>query len=378
MKLQKNLFVPLTAVALAVASSHALAAPDVRVSGFGTLGYVTTDTDDAEFRSSLRQEKGATESDGDWGVDSRLGLQANATFNDTLSAVTQGYISRRDGDSSLDLEWLFLQADVIDGTSLRAGRMLVPTFLLSDFRHVGYAQHWLRSPVEVYGNFLNTSFDGLQSVSRFSLGDYNATVQLSGGEATGNKKYFSTPLGVVETDEDSDSIYSANFSLQRGDWTGRVGYTHMREVEILSGGHPVFSGNDDFFSAGVQYDNGSLLAMAEHIWRRWDASGAEDGALDSEAFYLTTGYRFGSVMPYVTYSEFSPQGDGYLASHMGTNDTRKTTAIGARWDVARNLAIKAQVEEVSGGIGDQFLANLEHQQREPNTQVYSIALDFIF
>lgn len=378
MKLQTTLSVPLTAIALAVGSAHAVAAPDVRVSGFGTLGYVTTDTNDAEYRSSLRQHKGATDSSGDWGVDSRLGLQANATFNETFSAVAQGYVSRRDGDSSPDIEWLFLQADVLDGTSLRAGRMLVPTFFLSDFRHVGYAQHWLRTPVEVYGNFLNTSFDGVQSVTRFSMGDYNATVQLSGGEATGNKKYFKIGPRFSETDEQSDSLYSANVTLQRGDWSGRLGYTHMRDVEIIAMGNALFSGHDDFFSAGLQYDNGSLLAMSEYIWRRWDASGAEDGALDSEAFYLTAGYRFGSVMPYVTYSEFTPQGDGYLASHIGTNGTRKTTAIGARWDLARNLALKAQVEEVSGGMGDQFLADPIHQLREPTTQVYSIALDFIF
>lgn len=374
MKFQKAFFVPLTAASLAVYSASVIAGPDLRVSGFGTLGYVTTDTDNAEFRSSLRQHKGATDSDGDWGVDSRLGLQANSTINDTFSAVAQGFISRRDGDSSPDIEWLFLQADVFDNTSLRAGRMLVPTFLLSDFRHVGYAQHWLRSPVEVYGTFMNTSFDGLQSVSRFSLGDYNATLQLSGGEATGNKKYFAVGSDIVETDEESDKIYSANFSLQQGDWTGRIGYTHMSDVEIVSNGQTVNSGNDDFFSAGIQYDNGSLLAMSEHIWRRWDASGDEDGALDSEAFYLTTGYRFGDVMPYITYSEFSPKGDGYPSSL----DTRKTTAIGARWDVVRNLAVKAQVEEISGGVGDQFLANPAHQLRQPSTQVYSVALDFIF
>lgn len=374
MQFQKAFSFPLIAGALAISSSHVLAAPDFRVSGFGTLGYVTTDTDNAEYRSSLRQHKGATDSNGDWGVDSRLGLQANSTINDTFSAVAQGFISRRDGDSSPDIEWLFLQADIFEGTSLRAGRMLVPTFLLSDFRHVGYAQHWLRSPVEVYGTFLNTSFDGLQGVSRFSLGDFNATAQLSGGQATGNKKYFAIGPDFFETDEDSDSIYSASFSLQQGDWTGRVGYTHMRDVEIISSGRTINSGNDDFFSAGLQYDNGSLLAMSEHIWRRWDSDGAEDGALDSEAFYLTAGYRFGDVMPYITYSEFSPKGDGYPSSL----DTRKTTAIGARWDVVRNLAVKAQVEEISGGVGDQFIANTEHQLRQPTTQAYSIALDFIF
>lgn len=376
MKLSKSLL--LTATALALASSQAMAAPDVRISGFGTLGYVTTNTDDAQFRSSLRQHKGATESDGDWGVDSRLGLQANTRFNDTFSAVAQGYFSRRDGDSSPDLEWLFLQADVLDGTSVRAGRMLVPTFFLSDFRHVGYAQHWLRTPVEVYGTFLNTSFDGIQSVSRFTVSDVNVSVQLSAGQATGNKKYFQIGDRFSETDEQSDNLYSANLTLQRGDWTGRLGYTHMRNAEIVSMGHTLFRGHDDFFSAGIQYDNGNLLVMAEHIWRQWDASGDQDGALDSQAYYLTAGYRFGSLMPYATYSEFSPQGEGYLASHLGTNATRKTMALGARWDIARNFALKAQVEEVSGGVGDQFLADTVHQLDEPRTQVYSLALDFIF
>jgi hypothetical protein len=377
MKLQKVLIVPLATASLAVCSTNVMATPDVRVSGFGTLGYVTTDTNDAEFRNSLRQQKGATESNGDWGVDSRLGLQANTTFNETFSAVAQGFISRRDGDSSPDIEWLFLQADVFDATSFRAGRMLVPTFLLSDFRQVGYAQHWLRSPVEVYGNFLNTSFDGLQSVSRFSLGNYNATVQLSGGEATGNKKFFAIGPNVFETDEKSDGLYSANFSLQQGDWLGRLGYTHMTDVQIVSGGRAVQSGDDNFYSAGIQYDNGNVLAMSEYIWRRWDAEGAQDGSLDSEAFYLTAGYRFGNIMPYVTYSEFTPEGNGYLAQG-SSMDTRKTSAIGARWDVASNLALKAQIEEVSGGVGDQFISDPSRQGRQPNTQVYSLALDFIF
>lgn len=377
MNLQKALTVPLTTASLAVCSAYVMAAPDVRVSGFGTLGYVSTDTNDAEYRSSLRQHKGATESNGDWGVDSRLGLQANTTFNETFSAVAQGYISRRDGDSSPDIEWLFLQADVLDGTSFRAGRMLVPTFLLSDFRQVGYAQHWLRSPVEVYGNFLNTSFDGLQSVSRFALGDYNATVQLSAGEATGNKKYFAVGNNLFETDEKSDSLYSANASLQQGDWTGRIGYTYMKDVEIVSGGRAIQSGDDNFYSAGLQYDNGTVLAMSEYIWRLWDAEGAQDGTLDSEAFYLTAGYRFGDVMPYVTYSKFMPEGNGYVAQG-SSMDSRKTTAIGARWDVVTNLALKAQFEEVSGGVGDQFISDPVRQGREPSTQVYSIALDFIF
>ncbi|BBI60805.1 hypothetical protein HSBAA_21110 [Vreelandella sulfidaeris] len=148
----------------------------------------------------------------------------------------------------------------------------------------------------------------------------------------------------------------------------------MKDVEIVSGGRAIQSGDDNFYSAGLQYDNGTVLAMSEYIWRLWDAEGAQDGTLDSEAFYLTAGYRFGDVMPYVTYSKFTPEGNGYVAQG-SSMDSRKTTAIGARWDVVTNLALKAQIEEVSGGVGDQFISDPSRQGREPTTQVYSIALD---
>jgi hypothetical protein len=77
-----------------------------KFSGFGTIGAVVTDTDQAEFRSSMRQPRGATKSSPDLGVDSRLGLQGNVKFNDTFSAVGQVLTSRRDGTDAPEIEWL--------------------------------------------------------------------------------------------------------------------------------------------------------------------------------------------------------------------------------------------------------------------------------
>lgn len=390
MKLQKSLRTTVAFAALAAVGQPALAAaPDVRISGFGTVGYVTTNTNDAEFRSNPRQDKGATKSDGDWGVDSRLGLQANVTFNEMFSAVGQLYISRRDGDSSPEAEWLFVQADVADGVSLRAGRMVMPTFLLSDFRHVGYAQHWLRAPVEVYSAFNTSSFDGAQAIFRRQIGDYNLTAQISAGVSDDERIYGTIDGTLVENKEENDRLYSANIMLERGDWGFRVAHTQKRDVEIslartvslygglatLPAGMQFARGDDKFTSVGVQYDDGILLVMSEYIWRHWNVRKDMGGKYDSEAFYVTAGYRFGPVMPYATYSQLDPTGDGYS---YGT-DVRKTKAVGVRWDIVRNLAFKAQYEEVTGGTGDQLMPFSDAFRKDmPKVRAYSASLDFVF
>lgn len=375
MRLPKSLPATVAFAALAIGSQQALAAPDLRVSGFGTLGYVTTDTNRAEFRANPRQDKGATKSDGDWGVDSRLGLQANVTFNDMFSAVGQLYISRRDGDSSPEAEWLFVQADMAEGVSLRAGRMVMPTFLLSDFRQVGYAQHWLRAPVEVYGAFNTTSFDGVQAIFRRQIGDYNLTTQISAGVSEDEYIYGTTAGVLIKTKEENNRLLSANIMLERGDWGFRLAHTQKRDVELSYAGQQVARGDDKFTSVGVQYDDGNLLVMSEYIWRHWNVRKDMGGKYDSEAFYVTAGYRFGSVMPYATYSQIDPLGDGY---RNGT-DVRKTKAVGVRWDLMRNLAFKAQYEEVTGGTGDQLMPfNDAFRNDMPKVRAYSASLDFVF
>lgn len=387
MRLHKTLPATVAVAALALGSHAAVAAPDLTISGFGTAGYVATNTNKGEFRANARQDKGATKS-GDWGVDSRLGLQANVTFNDMFSAVGQLYISRRDGDSSPEAEWLFVQADVADWVSLRAGRMVLPAFMLSDFRHVGYAQHWLRTPVEVYGALNTTSFDGLQAIFRHEVGGYHLTAQVSAGVSDDERIYGWNAGTLMENKEENDGIYSANLAAERGDWTFRVSHTLKRDVEIgtaktlyigsvpvLPAGHLHGRGDDHFTNVGIQYDNGSLLAMTEYVWRRWDVRKDIGGKYDSEAFYVTAGYRFGPVMPYVTYSQLDPMGDGYSRD----TEVRKTKAVGVRWDIMRNLAFKAQYEEITGGNGDQLMFyNDMHAANMPKVRAYSAALDFIF
>ncbi|MFA5496307.1 MAG: hypothetical protein WC247_16200 [Porticoccaceae bacterium] len=376
MKLQAPFCSALAFAALTTAGQSALASPpDLHVSGFGTLGYVTTDTNEAEFRSSARQHKGATDSSGDWGVDSRLGLQANVTFNSVFSAVGQVFASRRDKDYSPDVEWLFGQANLNEWASVRVGRMVLPTFLVSDSRHVGYAMHWLRVPMEAYASYIPTSFDGVQGIFRAELAGYNITTQLSAGQSEA-KLYSVREQTVLSGTTEGDEMVSLNLVAERGDWTLRAGYTLSRNHEVQFPGSPAVKGDDGFTGLGVKYDNGSLLVQSEYILRRWNGRGAQDGYFDSDAYYLSAGYRFGAVMPYATFSHFRPDGEGYST---GDRRNAQTTAIGVRWDAVRNLALKAQVEEARGFSGLQYVpVAAGFAARAPSTHIFSIAADFVF
>jgi hypothetical protein len=96
------------------------------LSGFGTLGLVRTSTDDAQF-ALFGQTRGA-DKDVSAEVDSKLGVQVGAKFNDMLSGTVQVLTkSNGKGNFTPGVEWAFLKAQVTPGLSLRAGRMGAPS-----------------------------------------------------------------------------------------------------------------------------------------------------------------------------------------------------------------------------------------------------------
>ncbi|MBC7681438.1 MAG: hypothetical protein H7172_03815, partial [Ferruginibacter sp.] len=330
-----------------------------KFSGFGTLGAVVSSTDQAEFRSSLRQSRGADES-GDLGVDSRLGLQANFKLNETFSAVAQVLTSRRDGSDKPVVEWLFGQAAVTPWLDLRAGRMVLPVFLFSDTRSVGYAQHWVRAPQEAYSAYPPSSFDGGMVQLHSSVGDVNMNLQVSAGQAAA--KLFVSNREATLT---YDKLYSVNLTAERGDWTARIGRTQSPKVDIANLG-PLPPSDDVFSGAGLQYDNGKLLVVSEYLTRRNSAK-----TLDSNGYYASAGYRFGSVMPYLTSSHTEAKG----LRNAGTSGS--TQAVGVRWDALKNVALKTQLERLKPTTQDVH-ATPAFSTTKPKFNVLSVTADFVF
>lgn len=376
----KRYIKPVMAALMGIFATTSWADSEFNFSGFGTLGAVRTNTDAAEYRSGLRQHKGAT-SEPDLGVDSRLGLQVSYKLNEQFSAVGQVLTSRRDGKEGAQVEWLYGQFSPIKSVDLRAGRLVLPIFMLSDNRNVGYAHYWMRAPQEVYGVYPLTSFDGLQARWRDNVGGVNLNVQASGGTSDANL-YLTAPdlsnnLFDARVTLKYKQLYSLAVNAEKGFWTVRASKTYGKKTEMLMPLPPFGTftwlpeGTDNFTNFGLQYDDGSLVVMSEFVARRY----SNQGLVNSNSYYLSGGYRFGSLMPYATYSHFSPKGAYYRRL---TTSPGITQAVGVRWDVATNVAVKAQFERVRRTDVSFTQATMDFWSKTPSVNAVSLAVDFVF
>ena len=171
-----------------------------KFNGFGTLAGAVTNTDETQFRQSARVAKGADKSL-DLGLDSRLAIQGSIGFANDFTFTTQ-VVGRRAAEKDFKpaVEWLYAQYSGLPGTDIRVGRVVLPTFMLSDSRDVGYAQTAMRVPTLVYGMLPLTNLDGAQINYRHSVGDAIVSAQLSAGK-TENTAVGPTGPGPVTGDD---------------------------------------------------------------------------------------------------------------------------------------------------------------------------------
>lgn len=353
----------------AAAGAHAESPIKTSFSGFGTLVGTITDSNDRQFIAGASQSKGA-DSDFDLGVDSRLGLQGRVDFDPAVS-ITGQVIAQRAGDKDFDpkVELLYGQYSGLSGLDLRLGRVVLPAFMVSDSRFVSYSLAGVRAPVLVYSMLPSSTADGLQAVYRRRIGPANWTITAT----TGN-----TELEAYSSDRIKNIAVSAEF----GDWMVRYGY--VQSDQMLSNpqlGDIPFE--DKFHNVGVNYDNGQFFASAEYVVRKNDP-----GYFDASAWYVSAGARFGKWTPYATFSEqkikdnndpvqltVAPGMTIPVVVMSPKNDT-KGFALGVRYDVANNVALKAEYGRYDGASNMMFVLPETYEREKVNT--LSVGLDFVF
>ena len=377
------------------------------LSGFGTVGAVGIDTNEALYVVS-GQPRGASKSwSGD--VDTKLGVQVNAKLNKMFSATMQ-VLSKQNGDGSYkpELEWAFAKAQFSPALSVRVGRMGGAFFAVSDFRDVGYANTWLRPPQDVYGQVPVSHIDGGDVNYQTNLGSATLNLQVYAGKS---KAVFEG----VDVSMDGMIGFSASVELDGG-ITLRAGYVDGKltvdssSLKTLVGlllkvpvpGAAAVGKQMDatdkkatFTGFGVTLDRDNWLAMAEYTMRR-----TESYVPDTDGWYATLGYRLGKFTPYVTISDLTqkssnvdnkiPAGvpipgvapdlkalvDGTLRSQ---SNQQKTNAVGVRWDAYRNVAVKGQYEQIKTDGPGLFSSPTPAFTAGKNTvNVYSVAVDFVF
>jgi hypothetical protein len=384
--------------------------PMFSFSGFGTLGVVHSSEDQADFTSSILKPNGAGYSHA-WSadVDSLVGGQVTANFSSQLSAVLQ-VISEQNYDNSYrpHVEWANIKYQLTPDFSVRAGRTLLPTFLLSDTRKVAYTFPWVRPPLEVYRLAPITSSDGVDAIYQIRFGDITNILQAHYGKS--NNK-LPNDAGDIKARQSWGLAYTGEYHAT----TVHVGYesTHI----TLDSLRPIFDAFRQFGPEGIaiadKYDADNKVLSVITMGARYDPGQwfvmGEAAHLVTHSFfgkgtgwYLSGGYRLGEFTPYLTYgvakadnlsdpglnlSTLPPPLTGPAAglnaalnSLLGLKPVQNTLSIGGRWDFMSSAALKLQYDQTRIGTGSSgVLSNLQPGfQSGGKVDLFSATIDFVF
>lgn len=404
--------IPAIVLAVAAALPSVSNAIDFSYSGFSTAGYAQTDTDLAQVGFSGQPE--GVDEDGSFEFDSKLGVQVTAKFNDMFSATVQG-VAYQDLTSEWapHLDWAYVRFKPLQSLSARAGYMRAPTFMYSDSVFIGYANSWIRTPMEVYRLTPVYQLRGVDLLWRETFGKATVSLQPYYGDSE------------IEAGADGETIdvpewYGVAGSVEIGSFSFRAGYSTLSLPDDLTDARiePAIQAlrrmvgmgcaacavdaaaitlggmEMDLISAGAQFDNGASLVIAEYATR-------ETGRLitnDMSSAYLTVGHRFGSLMPYATYALARRDGEQASAIPAGSpfaglsavvngvtaasaND-QDTYSAGVRYEVPsfsmlKGAIVKLQYDHIEAREGNGLFINVQ-PGFDGDTDMISASFDFIF
>jgi hypothetical protein len=379
------------------------------LSGFGTLGAVHSSESEADFVSSIFSPNGAgyTRS---WSpdVDSRIGAQATAVVSQ-FSAVVQVIAEQNfDGVFRPHVEWANVKYQITPDFNVRLGRTGLPSFLYSDTRKIGYANPWVRPPVEAYSLVPIDTSDGVDASYKFDFGGFLNTLVAAYGNQTAG-----TPSG---RDNEARRLLVIADTLEHGAATVHLAYqqTYLT-VDAL---RPLFEafrqfgpqgialadkyGVDNrlirFIGLGAMYDPGAWFVVGE-----WGVTDYESVLGKNTAWYVSGGVRLAKFTPYLTYGAVQADGNtsdpgltvaalppnmagsalglnAALNSILQSSPDQRTFSVGMRWDFFKNLDFKVQADHSRlGADSPGTLINLQPGFRPGGTvNLFSAVVDFVF
>jgi hypothetical protein len=340
------------------------------VSGYGTVGGTFTSDGQYAYVHNATEFTGASNSL-DVGLESRIGVQAVVNFDPQWS-ITAQEVAKLRGSTNFDpgTEWLFAQYQPEPDLKLRLGRIVLPTFLLSDTINVGYAAPWFRAPNDVYDAEPFDYLDGGQVLWRHSLGAFQLSLEASYGDAEGSFEVSGYQLVAK-----SKSTFNAAVSLSWRDLLVRYAETDLRTSALfpLTATQTLgFNVHDKFHCVGLQYDDGKALLISE--WTKRDNNnlpGFNKPLADDTSWYVAAGWHFGKFTPLAMYSTLN-----VTSTIIGNPGSYHTWQASLRYDVVRNLDLKLQISRAQASNGAYWVLN--NQASDEHVNVYSFGADFVF
>jgi len=365
---------------------------DYSVSGFGSLvGGATTDGE--EFRPHIKYGGGKYDESFALDVESRLGLQGSVQLTDDL-AVTAQVVSRGAHNWRPELKWAYVSYQVNDNVQVKAGRLNSPFYLFSDFQDVGYALPWVSAPRNAY-IVPADSIEGVNVITNFSTENFEHVIEVYAGKYDDSQnKYEQGEIGFKAP------TFGFSYMPTYDGWlTMRVTY-HEADLDLYSdeldalnaglkgglNGSPEFIANTEsknqrasFSGIAVKAELDRLTLIAELNQLEWHTSIFPH----QKRGYISAIYQVNDKFaPYVTLMKNSDTGgdigttvdpvtNAALAAQFGESDTF-AWAIGGRYEIADNMALKAEYQSQSSDIPK------NEQTGEDVADTFRVALDIIF
>ncbi|GAB2916483.1 porin [Rheinheimera gaetbuli] len=291
-------------MAIMAALTSASASATTTINGFASIkAGMTTSSDESlyEYTDEL-----------DFKTGSLFALQIKSDLGENLS-VTGQLLGRGSSDFDVQLEWLYVSYQLSDSLTFSAGRIGVPFFKYSDFKDVGYAYLWNTAPQSVYSGVGFTKVEGVSLYYTTTLGSFDATAQLLYGSSSDTNPIFNQPAATRQ-----DKVVSLNVELSRDWYSFRAAYV-QGDITVSSDAFtpltdalfgtniPAFQAlaaeldfNEDkgtFYGLGVTLEPGNWNLVFEY-----NDIGIENSFYsDRTNYYLSAGYRFDKLQPFVVY-----------------------------------------------------------------------------
>ena len=389
--------------ALVCGSAHAgtdggIDAPRFSLGGFGTLGFARSTGGEGLLRD-VSQPKGISHR---WSAhtDSVFGLQASYRLDDSLDAVVQGAsFLRYDGSYRPRLTWAFLKYELTPRFSLRAGRIGTEFFMMSNSRRIGYSYLPVRPRVNFYGINPFATADGVDAHLKWPVGEGIFRLEAFAGKSSEK---------VLSYDIDGSRLFRGMLEYDQGYWQFR--YIHARGklagntrgLEALHSALRAEGANraadaltvkdtvNRYHSFGITYDDGrwqTLLAATRVT--------SESPLLENlRAVTLLVARRFGDFRPFFAYTwaksasktldsglpnpAFAAINDAITQTMAASHLHCHTRALGVRWDFARNMDFKVEIDFIRNSKSSVLLSEGNVSHGNGRTKVFSLSLDFMF
>lgn len=338
------------------------------VSGFGTIGEVHNSVKTGDYVADVFQPNGAGYTGSSaFGVDSKLALQLDAKLTDKLSAVVQLVSRYRVNRNYLpSVEWANVKYAITPELSVRLGRTAMPTFMNSETRLVGYANPWMRPPIETYSLRSTTNSDGVDVSYRRAFGAVNNTTQAWYG-STEVASVGST--GGVSNGVRAEKIMGIADTVEYGALIARAGVTAI-DFRLNGAAGTFIYAKANVYNLGATYDPGNWFVMGE-----WTKTNFGTVQRAQQAKYVTAGYRWKKFTPYATYSKVAVDDDQVKLS-VRAQDTK---SAGLRWDFMKNTSLKVQLDQVQLAAGSNgFFTNAKTGLAGSNAKILGAAIDFVY